>query len=218
MKLLRTVPVFLAGCCIALAPAIQAAAQQMPGSSSLSASDRRFLMRAASGGMLEVELGRLAADKGTSQNVKDLGQRMVDDHTKSNDRLKQIAEQKSVTLPSDMNATDRAMVERLSKLSGDQFDHAYVRHVTKDHKDNLAEYRKESESGSDPDIKAFATETIPTLNEHVQMAENQGRSGHEGMTGSTSDKSTDTQADKDKDKDKDNNTDSDKDNDPPPKQ
>jgi putative membrane protein len=201
--------------------AVQAAQMQQTGkqeesqstsTSNLSASDRRFLMKAASGGMMEVELGRLATEKGSTQNVKDAGQRMVDDHTKSNDRLKQIAEQKGVSLPSDMNAKDRATVERMSKLSGEQFDHAYMQHMTRDHKSDLAEFQKESQSGSDPDIKAFATETIPTMNEHLQMVENQGRSGHEGMTGSTAgatDKgaSTSDQADKDKDKDKDTDRD-----------
>src|SRR5579885_1157926 len=87
--------------------------------------DDMFAKKAAEGGMAEVELGKLAADKGTSPDVKAFGQRMVDDHTKANDQLKSVASQENIALPTDINAKDKAEKDRLSKLSGAAFDRAY---------------------------------------------------------------------------------------------
>src|SRR5512133_2040153 len=99
-------------------------ASSASGSSQLSAADQTFVKKAAQGGMAEVELGKLATQKASSEDVKKFGQRMVDDHTKANDQLKQVAEQQHIDIPTQPNAKDKATKARLEKLSGEQFDRA----------------------------------------------------------------------------------------------
>ena len=140
-------------------------------SSSLTASDKKFVREAAEGGLAEVELGQLAAEKASSEEVKKFGQRMVDDHSKANDQLKQIASSKGVTVPDKVSAKDKMLKERLSKLSGPSFDKAYMQDMVKDHKKDVAEFKRESMSAKDNDVKDFAAKTLPTLKEHLQQAE-----------------------------------------------
>ncbi len=141
------------------------------GANHLSASDRQFVQKAAEGGMAEVELGKLAADKGSSDEVKKFGQRMVDDHSKANDQLKQIASSKGVSVPDDLNAKHKATEARLKKLSGSQFDHAYMSDMVKDHQEDVADFNRESKMGKDPDVKGFASQTLPTLKDHLKHAQ-----------------------------------------------
>jgi putative membrane protein len=140
-------------------------------SSQLSSSDRKFVEKAAAGGLAEVELGQLATEKASSDEVKKFGQRMVDDHSKANDQLKQLASSKGIQLPQDLEAKDKAIKERLSKLSGEQFDHAYMSDMVKDHTKDVSEFRKESNAGKDPELKSFAAQTLPTLQEHLKQAQ-----------------------------------------------
>ncbi len=140
-------------------------------SSNMSMSDKKFVRDAAQGGMAEVELGRLAAEKATSDDVKKFGQRMVDDHSKANDELKQIATSQGIDLPQDMSSKDKALKARLSKLSGASFDKAYMESMVKDHKTDVADFTKESGSGKNDAIKQFATSTLPTLKDHLQEAQ-----------------------------------------------
>jgi putative membrane protein len=146
---------------------------QMSGSAkgSVSSADQRFMDKAAQGGMAEVELGQLAEQNGQSQEVKNFGKRMVTDHSKANDQLKQLASQKDVTLPTDLDAKDQATKERLSKLQGAAFDKAYMKDMVMDHKKDVAEFKKESMSASDSGVKSWAGETLPTLESHLQEAE-----------------------------------------------
>src|SRR3954468_1889404 len=102
-------------------------------SPSLVKTDASFMKQAADGGMAEIALGNLAVSKASSDDVKKFGQRMVDDHSKANDQLKQLASSKGIDVPSELNAKDKATKERLSKLSGEQFDRAYMQHMVKDH-------------------------------------------------------------------------------------
>lgn len=134
-------------------------------------SDQAFVMKAAHGGMAEVKLGELATQKASNADVKAFGQRMVDDHSKANDELKQLASRKGITLPTDIDASHQAKYDRLSKLSGAEFDRAYMKDMVADHKEDVSEFRRESEHGSDPDVKAWAGKTLPTLEQHLQMAE-----------------------------------------------
>lgn len=128
-----------------------------------------FMMKAAQGGMAEVELGKLAASKAQSADVKSFGQKMVTDHSKANDELKAVAAKKSVTLPTDVNAEQKAEMDKLSKLSGAEFDKEYVKMMVEDHEKDVADFEKESSSGADADVKAFATKTLPTLKSHLEM-------------------------------------------------
>jgi len=141
-------------------------------SSQLSAADQTFVKKAAQGGMAEVELGKLATQKASSEDVKKFGQRMVDDHTKANDQLKQIAGNKGVTLPTDLDSKDQALKDRLSKLDGEKFDQAYMKNMVRDHTKDVSEFRKESTSGKDSDLKSFASQTLPTLEDHLKEAKN----------------------------------------------
>src|SRR5581483_2793364 len=139
--------------------------------SKLSAADKKFVRQAAEGGMAEVELGKLAVDKAATQDVKQFGQRMVDDHTKANDQLKQVAENEGIKLPTVLSPTEKTEKERLSKLSGERFDQAYMTLMRKDHTKDVSEFRTESKSGHDPEVKNFAAQTLPTLQEHLKQAE-----------------------------------------------
>jgi putative membrane protein len=132
-------------------------------------SDEKFAMEAAVGGMEEVQLGQMAAQKGASDEVRQFGQKMVDDHTKANQDLMQVASGKGWTLPTALDAKHQADVQKLSALTGDAFDRAYVKMMVSDHKKDVGEFQKESTSGADADVKSFAARTLPTLQEHLQM-------------------------------------------------
>lgn len=136
----------------------------------LTPSERTFVHKAAEGGKAEVELGKLATEKASSQQVKDFGQRMVDDHTKANDQLKQVASEEGISLPDRLNAKDEATKARLEKLSGKAFDRAYMRDMVTDHTQDVSEFRTESKMAKDPGIKNFASQTLPTLEDHLKEA------------------------------------------------
>ena len=141
-----------------------------PAFTSSGSEDIEFILDAAKGGMAEVELGKLAADRAKSDEVKKFAQRMVDDHTKANDQLKSVAESRSIKLPQDVEAKDKALMNRLQKLNGASFDRAYMQAMVSDHVKDVNEFKKEANSGRDPQVKAFASTTLPTLEEHLQMA------------------------------------------------
>lgn len=140
-------------------------------SSKGAASDQSFLKEAAAGGLAEVELGQLAAEKASNPEVKKFAERMVADHGKANDQLKEIAARKGIDLPTEPSAEHKATKERLSNLSGDEFDKAYMADMLSDHKKDVAAFRKESTEGKDPAVKEFATKTLPTLEDHLKEAE-----------------------------------------------
>jgi len=148
--------------------------------------DHAFVMKMANGGMTEVELGKLAVKNGGSQDVKTLGQRMVDDHSKAGDELKAIAERKNIAWPTQMDAKSKALHDKLAALNGDAFDRAYLSAMLSDHKKDAAELRAESKSGKDPDVKAWAAKTLPTVEEHLKQFEQAG--GHHTATSQTAEK------------------------------
>lgn len=130
--------------------------------------DKAFAISAAQGGIAEVKMGRLAAEKASAPDVKAFGQQMVDDHTKANDQLASVVKQEYMILPSDLTAKDEAMYNRLAKLSGVAFDKAYVADMLKDHDADVKEFQKEVRRGKDPNIKNFAEQTLPVLQEHLE--------------------------------------------------
>jgi putative membrane protein len=132
--------------------------------SSLSAKDKIFMKKAAKGGTMEVTMGKMAEEKAQSDDVKSFGKRMVTDHSKANDELKSIASKKGVELPSK---------ERSGKWTSDK---AYMDMMVKDHEKDLAEFKEEASSGSDPDVKKFADDTAKIVQEHLDLAkETQGK-------------------------------------------
>jgi putative membrane protein len=137
---------------------------------SVSPSDKKFVREAAQGGMAEVELGKLATEKASSPEVKKFGQRMVNDHSKANEQLKEVASSQGITLPSKLSAKDEMTKEHLSKLSGEQFDKAYMSDMVKDHTQDVADFQQEANSASDPAVKEFAEKTLPVLKSHLREA------------------------------------------------
>jgi putative membrane protein len=135
-----------------------------------SAADVKFAKEAAMGGMMEVDLGKVAVQKASNAKVKEFGQRMADDHSKAADQLKSIAAKENITLPTELDAKHKAMVDKMSSLSGAEFDRAYMADMVKDHQHDVADFQKESTSGSDDTLKAWAGKTLPTLQEHLRIA------------------------------------------------
>jgi len=176
MRLQRTVLTLVAAAVVALP--LGAGAQQpsttkpstgAPVKSGLTAADRKFIMDAARGGLAEVELGKLAAQRASS--VKQLGQRLADDHSKANEELKNLAQQKGVTLPADLDAKHKQLRDRLAKLSGADFDRAYVNEMVRDHQKDVSEFKKEATRAKDSDLKAWADKTLPTLEDHLKQVQ-----------------------------------------------
>jgi len=137
----------------------------------LSAADKHFVNEAAEGGIAEVELGQLATNKASNQKVKDFGQKMVDDHGKANDQLKDCASKLGISLPDHPSAMQEAEKAKLSAYSGAHFDKAYMAGMLKDHRADIAAFKKEAAGGQNPEIKQFAKSTLPTLEEHLRLAE-----------------------------------------------
>jgi putative membrane protein len=130
--------------------------------------DASFYKNAAEGGIFEVEAGKLAQDKGNSQKVKDFGAMMVTDHSAANDKLKSLAASKDVSLPSSSSVGQMATKGKLEVLSGDTFDKSYIKSQVKAHQQTIALFKKESATGQDPEAKAFAKATLPTLRSHLK--------------------------------------------------
>ena len=137
----------------------------------LARADRKFVEDAAVGGMAEVQMGNLAQQKAASDGVRQFGMRMVNDHTKAGDELKQVASAKGIEVPAALDKKHQKDMDRLSKMSGADFDKAYMSHMVDDHKKDVADFKKEAGSGKDADVKGFAAKTLPTLQEHLQMAQ-----------------------------------------------
>ena len=150
----------------AAAPVTKAAAAP-----ALAAGDKSFVQKAAVGGIAEVEMGKMAQQKASNDQVKQFGSRMVDDHSRANDELKRIASGKGITLPTDLDAKHKAKMDKMHKLSGAQFDRAYMDDMVADHRQDVAEFKKQASSGKDSDLKAFAAKTLPTLEDHLKMAQ-----------------------------------------------
>lgn len=174
-KLLLTLSI---GCSALALPAAFAQSSLTPASAVLSkasagvtVADSTFLKKAASGGIAEVELGQLALQKASSPDVKQFAQRMVNDHTKANGQLKQVAADEHIRLPQSMSAKDKATKDTLANLSGDDFDRAYMKDMVQDHRHDVAEFERESKSAQDPAVKSFAMQTLPTLRDHLKEAE-----------------------------------------------
>ena len=139
-------------------------------------SDKDFMTEAAQGGMAEVKMGELARTKGQSDKVKGFGDRMVTDHTKANDELMALATQKGVTLPADIGTEEQQTYDKLDKLSGADFDKAYMDAMVKDHDKDVAAFEKQAKATKDKDLKGFVQKTLPVLKDHKKMAHAGGTS------------------------------------------
>jgi putative membrane protein len=139
--------------------------------SSLSKDDQAFLQSAYQGGLYEIEIGKYAAENGSDPKVKAFGQQMVTDHTALNQKVADLAQKKGVTLDMEPNAMNATKIKSATTLSGTAFDKTYLPLMIHDHKNDIKEFDKEAATTSDPDIKAAIHEALPTLHQHLKMAE-----------------------------------------------
>lgn len=137
----------------------------------ISEADRNYAVKAASGGMMEVELGQMAAAQASSQLVKDFGQSMAGDHSAANEELKGLAAQKQITLPDVPGKDHQDKIDKLRKKTGKEFDKAYMEMMVDDHKEDIALFENEANNGNDPDLKSWAAAKLETLRHHLHMAE-----------------------------------------------
>ncbi len=133
--------------------------------------DVEFARKAASGGHAEVELGRMALGKSTNVEVRQFAQRMVKDHTRANLELSELAQSQHLLLPRVAEGEDAANIKRLGGLSGSAFDRAYMDLMVEDHQHDVADFGKEADQGQNAQIKTLARTLLPTLQEHLQLAQ-----------------------------------------------
>jgi putative membrane protein len=132
--------------------------------------DHEFFMKAAEGGIAEVELGQLALKQASSEDVKQFAQLMVDEHSKANEELKGLAASKSIPLPADAGKKNKETLDKLAKLSGAEFDREFMKVMVKDHNMAVALFEKQAKNGKDGEAKAWAEKTLPALREHQSKA------------------------------------------------
>ena len=132
--------------------------------------DQQFVQHAARDGLAEVQMGQMAAERASNPEVQRFGQRMVTDHSKANQELMTLAQSKNISVPKDIDKQHQKTAEALGKKRGTSFDRDYTRDMVSDHEKAVRLFTTEANDGSDPDIKAFASKTLPTLQEHLQMA------------------------------------------------
>lgn len=140
-------------------------------STPLAGADSTFVKEAASGGMMEVELGNMAQQMGASERVKSFGAMMVRDHTQANNELKAIAQAKGLMLPDSMMAKHRQHVDMLRNKNGQAFDQSYMSMMVKDHQEDVNKFTQTASTTNDPDLKAFTNKTVPVLQMHLDSAQ-----------------------------------------------
>jgi putative membrane protein len=150
-------------------PLYSSAAAEENGEMKATSVEKTFIMKAANGGMTEVEAGKAAAEKGASDAVKDFGNRMVKDHSKANDQLKKVASKMGVSVPDKVDAAHQGKLAKLSKLSGAAFDKAYVMDMIKAHQKDIAEFEAADKEVKNADLKKFIQDTVPVMKEHLEM-------------------------------------------------
>lgn len=141
----------------------------MAADNSVTATEKQFMLDTNQAGMTEVKLGNVAESHSTKSDVKDFAKQMIEDHTKSNNALKEVAKKKGVTLPESLDAEHQSVVDSLSAKKGSDFDIAYTRTMVRDHKkvrDSLSSHR----NTSDADLRDWVSNTLPTIRHHFQMA------------------------------------------------
>jgi putative membrane protein len=138
--------------------------------------DKTFVRKASEGGLAEVQLGKLASEKGASDEVKSFGQKMVDDHTKLNEKMAPVADSMGVMAPKHLNKEDQSEYDKLSALSGDAFDKEYIAFMVKDHHADLREFRIEANNTTDASLKQVVTEGAQVIHDHMVMIDKIARS------------------------------------------
>ncbi len=131
--------------------------------------DQAFVRKALEGGAAEVQLGQLAQQKSQSDDVKQFGQKMVEDHTQLGEQMKPVAQQLGVKEPKGPSKKDKELVAKLEGLSGQQFDEAYIQAMVKDHKQDLKEFKNAAQTTQNPNVKQVAQQGVGVISQHLQM-------------------------------------------------
>jgi putative membrane protein len=138
----------------------------------LSEQDREFLVKAAQGGMLEVEAARLAQERASSAEVKEFAQTLLKDHQAANEKLQRIAADKGIALPKALDAKHKDELKKLSEARGEDFDRKFIQRMgLQDHKKDISMFEKQAKQGKDAQLKNFAEQSVPTLRKHLSMAQ-----------------------------------------------
>jgi putative membrane protein len=131
--------------------------------------DRNFVRDAAKAGLAEVEEGQVAQQHAQNPEVQQFAKKMVDDHTQINEKLKPIAQAKGIDVPGDVDKSEKQSVQKLEKAKN--FDRDYITAQVKEHKKAVTLFDDEGKNGKDPELKQFAQQTLPTLQEHLRLAQ-----------------------------------------------
>jgi putative membrane protein len=158
-------------------PPANSSALPHAGTTTLSAVDQAFVQKAAQGGIAEVQLAQTAQQKTQSEQVKQFAQKMIDDHTPNNEQLVKLATTLGVTPPTEPDAMQQKMALRLETMSGSKFDRAYIHGQIQAHETMLKLFRNEAAHGQDPQLKSFAEQTVPVIQEHLSMAQQLRKAG-----------------------------------------
>jgi putative membrane protein len=156
--------------CAALAIALWGPAGLAQKEAKKTGGDEAFLREAASGGMAEVKLGQLAAERAANPDIRKFGQRMMVDHGKMNQDLMNVAKKLGVNVPKELNKTHQALVEKMQGLKGPDFDRTYMQEMVKDHQHDVKEFAEHAKSAEHPDVRALAGRALPIIQEHLRMA------------------------------------------------
>ena len=138
--------------------------------------DKMFLRKAAEGGMAEIQLGQLAAQKGSSDDVKQFGQKMVDDHTALNNDMKPFCDSMGVKPPTKLSKKDQMEYDKLNGMSGDAFDKEYLAYMSKDHHNDVKEFKAEEQTAGDPSLKAAVSKGLGVIQQHTMMVDQLAKS------------------------------------------
>ncbi len=157
---------------VAMAVCLWLAASALAGQRQGTSPDQTFVKKAVVGGLAEVQLGKLAVEHAASPDVRQFGQRMVQDHSKANQELMALVKTKAISVPTALDHKHQEEADRLATLQGAAFDRAYLQHMVKDHEEDVQLFSTQAKQGKDPELKAFAAKTLPTLEEHLKIVRN----------------------------------------------
>lgn len=143
----------------------------MSGASKVTAEDKHFMKEAMEGDMAEIQLAKLAQQKASSEQVKQFAQRMIDDHTRLDSRMKPMAQQLGVEAPTELSAAHKAVEAKLQGLSGDKFDQEYIRSMVADHREDHEAFLREATLANDPELKNAVSQAEPIIADHLKMAQ-----------------------------------------------
>ena len=148
----------------------QAFAHSNRSTSSMHRTDQAFVTDAARANLAEVELGKVAEARSSNREVKDFAKLMVADHQNALNQLNKVAKDCGITVPTALDPKDHALKSRLANLSGAAFDRMYMKAILTDHRSDVAEFRVEARTATNTEVKRYASDTLPTLKDHLKLA------------------------------------------------